>query len=60
MKTGHVLGFDDGENGSDHYILNRATGEIHVFRYDGLNYLMRLYVVRPTSQQHFQRQVGAR
>ena len=60
VRTGHVVVFGDGENGADHYILNRATGETNVVRDDGLNYLMRLYVVPPASQQPFPRQVGAR
>ena len=50
VRTGHVLVFGDGENGADHYILNRATVEIYMVRDDGLNYLMKLYVVLPASQ----------
>ena len=52
-KTGHVVIFGDGETGDDHYIVNRATGEMNALRVDGFNYLMRLYVVLPTLQPPF-------
>ena len=60
VRTGRVVVFDDGENGADHYILNRATGEINIVRDDGLNYIMKLYVLPSASQQPFPKQVGAR
>lgn len=60
VRTRHVVVFGYGENGADHYMMNRVTGEINVVRDNGLNYLMRLYVVPPASQQHFPKQVEAR
>ena len=60
VRTGHVVVFGDEENGADRYTRNRASGETNVVRDDGLNYLMKLYVVLPASQQLFRMQVGAR
>ena len=40
--------------------MNRATGEYNAVRDDGLNYLMRFYVVPPNAQQPFAGQVAAR
>ena len=45
--------FGDGENGTEHCIVNRTTGEVNAVCDDGLNYLMRLYVVTPHAQQPF-------
>ena len=59
-KTGHIVVFGDGENGTEHYIMNRATGEYNAVRDDGLNYLMRLCVVPPSAKQPFAGQVAAR
>ena len=59
VRTGHVVVCGDGEIGADHYIMNREIGEVNMVRDDGLNYLMRLYVVLPTSQHLFAGQVGA-
>ena len=39
--------------------MNRATGEYNIVREDGLNYVMKLYVVLPNAQQHFAGQVAA-
>ena len=58
-RTGHVVVFGDGENGEDHYILNRDTGEVDTVRDEGSNYLMRLYVVPPASRQPLAGQVAA-
>ena len=60
VKTKHIVVFGDGEDGSEHYIINRDTGEYNAVRDDGLNYLMRFYVVRPSPQQTFARQAEAR
>ena len=59
VRPGHIVVFGDGENGEDHYIVNRHTGEVDTVRDDGSNYLMRLYVVPPASRQLFAEQVGA-
>ena len=60
VKTGHLVVFGDGADGSEHYILNRESGEVNVVRDDGLNYLMRLYVIPPDAQQPFAGQAEAR
>ena len=59
MRTGHVVVFGDEENGADNYIMNREIGEVNIVRDDGLNYLIKMYVVLPASQQTFAGQVGA-
>ena len=58
VRIGHVVVFGDGENGTEHYIMNRATGEYNAVCDDGLNYLMRLCCI-PNAQQPFAGQVGA-
>ena len=60
VRTEHIVVFGDGENGTEHYIMNRAICEYNAVRDDGLNYLMRLYVVLPNAQQRFAGQVAAR
>ena len=49
VKAGHLVVFGDGDDGSQHYILNKATGEVNNVADDGINYLMRLHVVPPTE-----------
>ena len=49
VKAGHLVVFGDGDDGSQHYILNKATGEVNNVANDGINYLMRLHVVPPTE-----------
>ena len=41
IRTGRVVVFGDGMDGSDHYSCNRATGETNAVKGDGVNYLMR-------------------
>ena len=60
VKTGHLVVFGDGADGSEHYILNRESGEVNAVRDDGINYLMRLYVIPPGAQQPFAGQAEAR
>ena len=60
VKTGHLVVFGDGADGNEHYILNRESGEVNAVRDDGLNYLMRLYVIPPGAQQPFAGQAEAR
>ena len=60
VRTWHLVVFDDSEDGTEHYILNREAGEMNAVRDDGLNYVMRFYVVPPNAQQPFAGQVGAR
>ena len=60
VKTGHLVVFGDGADGNAHYILNRESGEVNAVRDDGLNYLMRLYVIPPDAQQPFAGQAEAR
>ena len=59
VRTGRGPVFGGGDNGEQHYIMNRETGETNMVRDDGLNYLVRLYVVSK-SQQLFAGQVWVR
>ena len=59
VRTGHVVVFEDGEKGTEHYIMNRVIGECNAVRDDGFNYLIGLYVVSP-NQQPFAGLAGAR
>ena len=52
VKTGHVVIFEDGENGDEHYIQNRNTGEVNIMEDAGLNYLM-AYHISPRSASGF-------
>ena len=54
-------GRDDARHvsGADHDIMKRETGEVDMVRDDGLNYLMKLYVIPPALRQPFAGQVGA-
>ena len=45
VKAGHLVVFGDGNDGCQHYVLNKTTGEINSVSDDGINYLMRLHVV---------------
>ena len=47
VKAGHLVVFGDGEDGCQHYILNKITGEVNNVADDGINYLMRMHVVPP-------------
>ena len=60
VRTGHRVVFGDGADGTEHYILNRESGEVNAVRDDGFNYLLRLYVVPPSAQQPFAGQAEAR
>ena len=44
VKAGHLVVFGDGEDGCQHYVMNKATGEVNAVGGDGSNYLMRLHV----------------
>ena len=48
VKAGHLVVFGDGEDGCQHYILNKITGEVNNVADDGINYLIRMHVVPPT------------
>ena len=49
VRTGHVVVFGDGESGTEHYIMNRATDECNAVRDVGVKYLMMLYVDPPNQ-----------
>ncbi len=49
LATGHAVCFGLGENGEDHLIINRLTGEINRMRDDGVNYLQDFLVVPPDA-----------
>ena len=51
VRTGHLVVFGDGEDGNDHYIVNKMTGECNAVRDDGTNYLMGMYVI-PKTDMH--------
>ena len=57
VRTGHMVIFGDGEPGNEqHYVLNKMTGETNMAIDDGINYLMRLFVV-PNPEAGFGRQL---
>ena len=45
IRTGHAVIFGGGENGDEHFVVNRITGEINEVKDDGVNYLMGMYVI---------------
>ena len=49
VRTGHLVVFGDGEDGTEHYILNRDSGEMNAVRDDGVNYTMRRYAIPPSA-----------
>ena len=59
VKAGHLVVFGDGNDGCQHYVLNKTTGEINSVADDGINYLMRLHVV-PQAVSPFGGPVAAR
>ena len=44
VKAGHLVVFGDGEDGCNHYVLNKFLGEINRVNDDGINYLMKLHI----------------
>ena len=44
VKAGHLVVFGDGEDGCNHYVLNKFSGEINRVNDDGINYLMKLHI----------------
>ena len=54
VRTGHVVVFGDGEDGSQNYMVNKTTGEITNVMDDGVNYLMGMYII-PRSESGFAR-----
>ena len=57
VRSGHMVIFGDGEPGNEqHYVLNKMTGETNMVIDDGINYLMRLFVV-PNPEAGFGRQL---
>ena len=59
VKAGHLVVFGDGDDGCQHYVLNKTTCEINSVADDGINYLMRLHVV-PLAESPFGGPVAAR
>ncbi len=47
LATGHAVCFGVGEEGLDHLVINRLSGEINRFRDDGTNYVQDMLVVPP-------------
>ena len=54
VRSGHVVVFGDGEDGSDSYIVNKFTGECTAVKDDGVNYLLGLHIA-PRSESGFVR-----
>ena len=54
VRSGHVVVFGDGENGSESYIVNKFTGECTAVKDDGVNYLLGLHIA-PRSESGFVR-----
>ena len=48
MKAGHLVVFGDGEDGCQHYVMNKIIGEFNAVGDDGINYLMRLHIAPQT------------
>ena len=44
VKAGHLVVFGDGEDGCNHYVLNKFSGEVNRVNDDGINYLMKLHI----------------
>ena len=55
VRSGHVVVFGDGEDGSESYIVNKFTGECTAVKDDGVNYLLGLHIA-PRSESGFVRQ----
>ena len=49
IRTGHAVIFGGGENGDEHFVVNRITGEVNEVKDDGVNYLMGMYVIPKTA-----------
>ena len=47
VSTQHAVVFGMGENGDEHYIVNKVSGEINILRDDGTNYLHDMIIVPP-------------
>ena len=47
VKSKHAVCFGLGENGDEHVIFNKQTGEVNMMRDDGINYLQDLLIVPP-------------
>ena len=54
VRTGHLVVFGDGEDGTQSYVINKATGEVMNVKDDGVNYLMGMYVI-PRAEAGFGR-----
>ena len=54
VRSGHVVVFGDGEDGSESYIVNKFTGECTAVKDDGVNYLLGLHIA-PRSESGFVR-----
>ena len=48
-KSGHLVVFGDGPDGTTHYVLNKFTGEMNSIKDDGVNYLMGMYIMPPDA-----------
>ena len=44
VKAGHLVVLGYGNEGGEHYIYNKATGESNAIKDDGVNYVMGVYI----------------
>ncbi len=58
LSSGHAVCFGLGENGEDHVVVNRLSGEINFLRDDGVNYLQDLMVVPPDQIEQVAQQIA--
>ncbi len=57
LASSHAVCFGLGENGQDHLIINKTSGEINRMRDDGINYLQDLLIIPPDRIEEIQQQL---
>ena len=58
MASGHAVCFGFGD-GTEHVIVNKATGETNAMRDDGINYLQDLLMVSPEDIERVAAELAA-
>ena len=54
VKSHHAVCFGLGENGDEHLIINKISGEVNRMIDDGVNYIQRLHVIPPDQVEAVQ------
>ena len=54
VRTGHVVVFGGGEDGTENYVYNKITGNMTPVKDDGVNYVMGMHIV-PKKEAGFGR-----